>query len=292
MKALILSGGSTRGSMQVGALKALLEHGFTFDMVVGVSIGSINGVYFAHKPTMEGVEELERIWLKMRREDIIPEGRIKALYRLLRNRKSLFSNEALYRFIVRTVPVKKFGELKIPTYIPAVDIRSGSVYVFGDDPLDPVIDAIMASTALPPYFPPWRYKGMLLVDGGFYSNIPYSIAVERGAKSVVVLHIRGGRSFDDEVYNMYGILSKSIGLLLEAKIREQERMVEKAHLDVLYIPLDPPFNVSMFDFSRTADLIEAGYEQALKAINAYEEEHRSILKRIGGWIKDHVPFIK
>jgi len=272
--------------MQVGALKALLERGFTFDMVVGVSIGSINGIYFAYNPTLEGVKELERIWLRMKREDIVPEGRIKALFRLVRNRSSLFSNEAFYRFIVRTVPVKKFGELKIPAYVPAVDIRTGKVYVFGDDPLDPVIDAIMASTALPPYFPPWEYKGMVLVDGGFFSNIPYSIAVERGAKSIVALHIRGGRSFDDEVYNMYGVLSRSIGMLLEAKIREQERFAESHHVETLYIPLDPPYNVSMFDFSKTRDLIAAGYVQAVEAIERYRKRHRSLWERVKDWVKN------
>jgi NTE family protein len=271
--------------MQVGAMKALLERGFTFDMVVGVSIGSVNGVYFAHKPTLEGVKELERIWLRMRKEDIVPEGRLKALFRLVRNRSSLFSNEAFYRFIVRTVPVKKFGELRIPVYVPAVDIRTGKVYVFGDDPLDPVIDAIMASTALPPYFPPWKYKGMVLVDGGFFSNIPYSIAVERGAKSIVALHIRGGRSFDDEVYNMYGVLSKSIGMLLEAKIREQERFAESHKVETIYVPLDPPYNISMFDFSRTRELISAGYVQTVKVIDLYRKKHRGWWDRVRGWIK-------
>ncbi len=270
--------------MQVGALKALLERGFTFDMVVGVSIGSMNGIYFAHKPTLEGVRELEEIWLRMRKEDVVPEGRLKALFRLLRNRKSLFSNEAFHKLVVKVSPVKKFGELKLPAYIPALDLKSGKVYVFGDDPLDPVVDAIMASTALPPYFPPWEYKGMLLIDGGFYSNIPYSIAVERGAKRAVALHIRGGRSLDDEVYGMYAILSKSIGVLLEAKIREQERFAKSHKLETFYIPLDPPFNVSIFDFSRTRELIEAGYEQAVRAIERYRREHRSLWEKAKDWV--------
>jgi len=273
--------------MQVGALKALLEEGFSFDMVVGVSIGSINGIYFAYKPTLEGVKELERIWLKMRKEDVVPEGRFKAFFRLIGNRTSLFSNRALYRFVVESVPVKKFGELKLPAYIPALDIKSGEVYVFGDDPLDPVVDAIMASTALPPYFPPWKYKGMVLVDGGFYSNIPYRIAAERGAKEVVALHIRGGRSFDDEVYSMYGVLSKTIGLLLDAKVKEQEKFAEERHLKVFYIPLDPPFNISMFDFSHTEELIRAGYEQTKKALLRYHKEREKgegLFSKFKSWI--------
>ncbi len=266
-------------------MKALLEKGFEFDMVVGVSIGAVNGVYFAYKPTLEGVKELEEMWLKMRKEDILPEGRLRAFLRLLRNRTSLFSNKAFYNFIRKNVPVKKFGELRIRAYVPAFDLRTGKVYVFGDNPLDSVIDAIMASTAIPPYFPPWRYERMTLVDGGFYSNTPYKIAAERGAKEMVALHIRGGRSFDDEVYNLYGILSSTIRFLLDAKIKEQEIFAKEHNMDVLYVPLDPPFDVSFFDFSRTRELIEAGYRQALAAVEEYERRDAGIFGKVKKWIK-------
>jgi Predicted esterase of the alpha-beta hydrolase superfamily len=60
MKALILSGGSNKGAIQVGALKALLENNINFDLVIGVSIGSLNSVYFAYKPNLEGIRELEK----------------------------------------------------------------------------------------------------------------------------------------------------------------------------------------------------------------------------------------
>ncbi len=161
MRALVLSGGSTRGSLQVGALRALLEEGYKFDLIVGVSIGSLNGVYFAHEPTMETLKKLEEIWLSVRREDIFPEGRVRALFRLIRNKNSLFSNEAFYRFILRTTPVMTFAELKTRTLIPAVDIKTKGVYVFGRDIYDSVPDALMASSALPPYFDINR-RGILL----------------------------------------------------------------------------------------------------------------------------------
>ncbi len=252
MRALILSGGSTRGPLQVGALRALLEEGFKFDMIVGVSIGSLNGIMFAYKPTMESIERLEEIWLSVKKEDIFPEGRVKAIFRLITNKKSLFSNDAFYKFILKTVPVMTFSELSLQMFIPAVNIKNRRVYVFGDDPYDSVPDALMASSALPPYFPPWKYKGMYLIDGGFYSNLPYDIAIGKGAKEIVALHIVGGRSFDDEIYNMYGVLAQAIGVLLEARIREQENIVRKKKVKVIYIPLDPPFDVSIFDFSKVS----------------------------------------
>ncbi len=188
MRALVLSGGSTRGALQVGALRALVERGFEFDLIVGVSIGSLNGVFFAHNPGMETVKRLEEIWLSVKKEDIFPEGRLKALIRVIRNQKSLFSNDTFYKFVLKTTPVMTFAELKVRTLIPAVDIKTKDVYVFGKDPYDSVPDALMASSALPPYFPPWKYKRMLLIDGGFYNNLPYDIAINEGAKEIVALH--------------------------------------------------------------------------------------------------------
>lgn len=283
MRALVLSGGSTRGALQVGALRALVERGFEFDLIIGVSIGSLNGVFFAHNPGMETVKKLENIWLSVKKKDIFPEGRVKALIRVISNKKSLFSNDALYKFVLKNTPVMTFAELKVRTLIPAVDIKTKDVYVFGKDPYDSVPDALMASSALPPYFPPWKYKGIMLIDGGFYSNLPYDIAINEGAKEIVALHITGGRSFDDEIYNIYGILAKSVGILLEARLKEQVEIAKKKRAKVLYIPLEPPVDVSIFDFTKTKLLIEMGYEQAVKALE--EREKDGFANRMKGLFK-------
>ncbi len=85
------------------------------------------------------------------------------------------------------------------------------------------------------------------------------------------MHIVGGRSFDDEVYNMYGVLAQAIGILLEARIKEEEYVVKRERANVLYIPLEPPFETSIFDFSKTRELIEMGYEQARMVLKGKSE---------------------
>ncbi len=112
---------------------------------------------------------------------------------------------------------------------------------------------------------------LTLIDGGFYSNLPYDIAINEGCKDIVALHIVGGRSFDDEVYNMYGVLAQAIGILLEARIKEEEYVVKRERANVLYIPLEPPFEASIFDFSKTRELIEMGYEQARRVLKGKSE---------------------
>src|SRR5215472_421097 len=61
--AFVLAGGGARGALQVGALRALLEHGDSPDVVVGTSIGAWNGACLALRPTIEGVEWLTDAWL-------------------------------------------------------------------------------------------------------------------------------------------------------------------------------------------------------------------------------------
>lgn len=70
--AFILWGGGSLGAAQVGMLRALTAHGIRADMVVGASIGALNGAYYASRPDAEGVEELARLWLSVSGHDVYP----------------------------------------------------------------------------------------------------------------------------------------------------------------------------------------------------------------------------
>ena len=62
MRAFVLSGGANYGAQQVGALEVLFEIGLQPDMIMGVSAGALNAAWVAVHPTLEGVQELARIW--------------------------------------------------------------------------------------------------------------------------------------------------------------------------------------------------------------------------------------
>lgn len=68
--AFVLGGGGVLGATQVGMLRALLAAGITPDLVVGTSIGSLNGAFVAADPTVEGVARLEELW-----RDVVRSGR-------------------------------------------------------------------------------------------------------------------------------------------------------------------------------------------------------------------------
>ena len=64
--AFVLSGGGSLGSVQVGCIEALTKHGVFPDLVVGTSVGALNGVWLAKDPTLEGVAELKELWLSLK----------------------------------------------------------------------------------------------------------------------------------------------------------------------------------------------------------------------------------
>src|SRR5687767_2967820 len=84
--AFVFAGGGSLGAVQVGMLKALTRHGVVPDLVVGASVGAINGAYFAKNPTSHGVAELERIWRRLHRRHIFPISPISQLLGVLGRR--------------------------------------------------------------------------------------------------------------------------------------------------------------------------------------------------------------
>ena len=71
--AFVLGGGGSRGAMQAGALRALIEGGYTPDLVCGTSIGAINGAFLAvHGFNPEGLQKLEQVWERTVDQDLLP----------------------------------------------------------------------------------------------------------------------------------------------------------------------------------------------------------------------------
>src|SRR5437764_12061392 len=97
--AVVLSGGGNRGAAQVGMLRALLEAGIRPDVVVGTSVGSLNGAALAHTPTLAGIDELEAVWLGARSDRLFADGRLTRAWRLASRASHLWGNEGLAELI-------------------------------------------------------------------------------------------------------------------------------------------------------------------------------------------------
>src|SRR5260370_16628632 len=111
--AFVLAGGGSLGAVQVGLLRALEAHGVKPDLVVGSSVGAINGAYYAAAPTAEGIERLRQIWLGLRRADIFPVG-FEALLGLIWSRGFLVSSHGLRSLLERPLPFRGLHADHVP----------------------------------------------------------------------------------------------------------------------------------------------------------------------------------
>src|SRR5580698_7444495 len=126
--ALVFAGGGSYGAIQVGMMHALAAHGISADMVVGSSVGALNGAYYAGDPTLKGVEQLETIWRGLQRRDVFPIT-WRTLLGFLWRRDFLITHDGIRKLIDNHIPYRKLEQAKLPVHIVATDIISGDSVV-------------------------------------------------------------------------------------------------------------------------------------------------------------------
>ena len=182
--AFVLSGGGSLGSIQVGCIEALMQHGVFPDLVVGTSVGALNGVWLAKDPTLDGVEKLKELWRSQKPRGPFQEGNLRVLMRLLLGRSYLFANKALRELVYQYVADNTFEDLAIPAVVVATSVKTGELAVFHQGSLE---QTVMVSTAIPGVSPPVRIGEADYVDGAMMSNCGLQAAWDHGARRMVVI---------------------------------------------------------------------------------------------------------
>lgn len=185
--AFVLGGGGVRGAVEVGMLRALLERDIRPDLVVGTSVGAINGAALAADPTPAVVDTLTATWTSRAASAVYGDGFLSQAGRALRTRTHLNSPEPVRALIEGVLgEFTRFDELPVPLRVVAANIERAAERVFDAGPLVP---AILASAAVPGLFPPAVVDGEHFVDGGVVNSIPISPAVDAGAREIYILQV-------------------------------------------------------------------------------------------------------
>ena len=185
--AFVLGGGGVRGAVEVGMLRALFEAGVTPDLVVGTSIGAINGAAIASDPSAHVVDTLERAWASPTASVIYGESWPRQLRRLARSKTHL-NDPAPLRALLDEILGEgaRFEDLAVPLAVCAASIERAAEHWFDSGP---IVDAVIASASVPAALPPTRIGDEHFVDGGVVNSIPLGEAVDRGATEVYVLQV-------------------------------------------------------------------------------------------------------
>lgn len=120
------------------------------DLVVGTSVGALNGAILAAHPADAAVR-LDRTWREMNRREVFPGHLLGALWRLGRTRTHAVLTDGLQRLASRELDASSFAQLEVPLAAVALDLRTARRRVLDSGPLVP---ALLASAAIPGVFPP------------------------------------------------------------------------------------------------------------------------------------------
>jgi len=159
--ALALGGGGSRGNSHIGVIRTLENEGFKIRAVAGTSAGGLVAASYAAGFTPD---EMEKIFVEA--------DQSKFYGRSSKDEPSILGLGGALTLLEELFGDTRIEDLKIPCAFTAVDIRSASEVVITKGK---VVDALLATIALPGIFPPVIRGDYLLVDGGVLDPVPVSV---------------------------------------------------------------------------------------------------------------------
>lgn len=201
-KALVFGGGGARGAFEVGVWKALNEMGYQPDIVVGTSVGALNGALY-----LKGdVDAAERLWKELETTDILDYEKEMSFDTFQTYQKSTLqfffdavreggiSTEPLYRlvsdYLEEEDSLRKRG---IEFGLTVTNDQAGEVEAFylEDIPEGMLSEYLVASASLYPALEKTIIEDVPYIDGGYKNNIPVNLALDKGADELIVVDILG-----------------------------------------------------------------------------------------------------
>jgi NTE family protein len=184
--AIVLGGGGVLGAVQVGQVRALLDAGVRPDLVLGTSVGAMNGAVLAAFPPSEAADRLETVWRSPHTAEVFGTGPVARLRELARTGTAAHSPAPLRRALEAQLGDCRIEDLPIRFQCCAASIEDAAEVWFDRGP---VVEAVLASAAVPGLLPPVHVDGRHYLDGGLVNSIPLGRAVELGARRVFVLQV-------------------------------------------------------------------------------------------------------
>lgn len=166
-------------------LRALDEAGIRPDVIVGTSVGALNGVVLAAAPS-DAVKTLTSLWGSDVVRTAFAGSWMQRLSTLARTGTHLHPIGPLRRLLGEMLPVETIEELAVPFQCVAASVERASSHWFTKGPL---VEAVLASCAVPGLLPPVAIGGEHFFDGGLVHSIPVGRAVQLGARRIFVLHV-------------------------------------------------------------------------------------------------------
>ena len=193
MKALVLGGGGAKGSYEVGVWKALNKLNMKFDIVTGVSIGSINGAFYAANE----YKKCLKMWRTITTNDLfdvaigskLSKEDLQSLVKQMSTGGISFANAE--KFLKKNINEEKVRKSKINYGLVTVSLTNKKPRFLTKEqiPYGKLVDYICASSICYPFVHTQDINDESFIDGGFYDGIPINLAIDMGATEIVAVDL-------------------------------------------------------------------------------------------------------
>lgn len=257
--AFVLSGGASLGAIEAGMVKALYERGISPDLIVGSSVGALNGAFIASRPPRaDTADALSDLWRNLKRGEVFPLNPVTGFMGFLGRKPYLIGNSNLRKLVTQYIEFDRLEDAPIQLHIIATDVYSGGELRLSRGS---AADAVLASSAIPGVFPPVEREDKLLIDGGVVNNTPITHAIELGADEVYVLPTGSACALSEPPHNAVAMVIHAITLMIQRRLIEDIEAV-KGRVRLVVLPPPCPLSVQPADFSHADELIDQSHKDS------------------------------
>ena len=246
-RAVVLSGGGTKGAYEIGVWRALNELSIDYNIVTGTSIGSVNGALMA----MGDYDKADEIWRKMTMTDFmdppqkktLPQEIAETFFMTKRARhkkllKGAVNNSPFLDFIEKNIDEEQIRKSDIDYGLVTVRAKDRKAYFLPkkDIPKGLIKDYIIASSSVYPVFPMHKIENEYYIDGMYKDNLPIELALTMGAEDLIVvdLHLKPQHpEYAGRANVLYLTPSDELGGILEFDHKRIEKNIELGYQDTM-----------------------------------------------------------
>lgn len=266
---MVLSGGGNHGAVQVGMLRSLVEHEIHPQLVLGCSIGALNGVAYAQDPTISGIARLEELWRGFDAEGILPSGWLPNAVALARRGEAIHGNDQLRGLVTGLLRVDTFEELAIPFQCVATDVSGVREAWFTAGTL---VEPLLASAALPAVLPAVEIDGVRYLDGAIVNDVPISRAVALGARTIYVLHCGTVDRPRPEPKRPLDVAVQAYWIARHHRFKRDLETLPDG-VEAIVLPIGQSRTLRYNDFTQSGEMIRAAYAATDRFLDGVVDDH-------------------
>jgi NTE family protein len=277
--AFVLGGGGARGAMQVGALRALFEAGLKPDILIGTSIGAVNAAWLAlWGMDLAGIESLEHLYQRMQDSRLLDPRLLQFAWNAVSKRPNHRASLSAREFMIAEgiTPEIRFSQIEsVRLATVAADLHTGKSVIYGMDPEHFVMEGVLASIAIPPWFAAIQKDDQYIIDGGAVSNLPIEPAIKLGATEIIALDVHDPDVASGVNQIVDPLLTKLAFAIIKRELQLEMELAAAHGIPVHYVNLRSSPPVQTWDFKTHRELFKVGYDIMKNEMSSWPQKDQS-----------------